>query len=372
MIVNQAEWTKNSGWQECDLNDADLVFIFGYGDYFNSPKCYEDVKANFPKANIVGCSTSGNILCASISDEAVALSAVSFQDSKCELIYEDFADISESFSVGEKLAKRLSSKDLKHILVLSDGLNINGDKLVEGLNSGACVAISGGLAGDSTSFANTFVVANEPAKQKRVAAVGFYGDKICVNVGCRSGWDEFGPERVITKSLNNVLFEIDGKPALELYKSYLGEEANALPGSGLKFPIAIRKENESETVIRTLLAVDENEHSLTFAGNVDEGMICKLMKANLDKLIDNSEVAANDAVANEDGQSLSVAVSCVGRRLVLGQHVEDELEVIKDAYGKSSSITGFYSYGEIAPQIGLKNCKLHNQTMTITTISENA
>lgn len=369
----QSVWTKKSGWDKESLSnfDANLVFIFGHGEYFVSEECFNEIKAFFPAAIIIGCSTSGAIKQDVIFDEAVVLNAIKLEKSTCKLVYEDLCEKNDSYSIGSKLAQNLQDKDLKHIFVLSDGLNINGTQLALGFSDTSKVSVSGGLAGDMTAFANTYVVANAMAKEKRVAAIGFYGD-VVVGVGCESGWDEFGVERVITKAKNNIVFEIDGKPALELYKSYLGDEAALLPSSGLKFPIAIKTDSEEKTVIRTLLAVNEEDQSLTFAGDVPEGIVCILMKANLDKLIDNSELASHDAKPNENSSSFSIAVSCVGRRLVLGQLVEDEIDVIKSNYPKNNLLTGFYSYGEIAPQHGFINCKLHNQTMTITTITENA
>lgn len=369
----QSVWKKNSAWDAKSLLDfdANLVFIFGHGEYFASKDCFEDVKSFFSNAIIVGCSTSGAIKQDVILDEAVVLNAIKLEKSTCKLVFEDLCEKNDSYSIGTKLAQKLEDKDLKHIFVLSDGLNINGTQLALGFSDTSKVPVSGGLAGDMTAFANTYVVANEAAKEKRVAAIGFYGD-ISIGVGCESGWDEFGVERVITKSKNNVVYEVDGKPALELYKSYLGDEAAFLPSSGLKFPIAIKTDGEEKAVIRTLLAVSEEEQSLTFAGDVPEGIVCILMKANLEKLIDNSELASNDAKPCEHKSSFSIAVSCVGRRLVLGQLVEDEIDVIKTNYPKNNLLSGFYSYGEIAPQHGFINCKLHNQTMTVTTITENA
>lgn len=67
---------------------------------------------------------------------------------------------------------------------------------------------------------------------------------------------------------------------------------------------------------------------------------------------------------------LAIIISCVGRKLVLGDRTNEEVEVIKDVLGSSPLITGFYSYGEISPLKPFEDCALHNQTITITTINE--
>jgi hypothetical protein len=181
----------------------------------------------------------------------------------------------------------------------------------------------------------------------------------------------FGPERIITRSKDNVLFELDGKPALQLYKTYLGEHAQGLPATGLLFPLSIRTEN-NDSVVRTILAVDEKEQSMTFAGNVPEGAYGKLMKANFDRLIAGAAEAARASYVTLGSRSpdLAILISCVGRKLILKQRVEEEVEGVRDILGDNTVLTGFYSYGEISPFTPGAKCELHNQTMTITTISE--
>jgi hypothetical protein len=263
----------------------------------------------------------------------------------------------------------LGAPDLQHVFVLSDGLQVNGSDLAQGLNQ-AGIPITGGLAGDGARFGKTWVMADAPAKNGRLAAVGFYG-AVSVKSGCFAGWEEFGAERVVTKSVGNVVYEIDGEPALALYKKYLGELAKDLPASGLRFPLSIQVGRTDKALIRTLLAVDESEQSLTFAGDVPQGYLCKLMRTNLDNLIDNAGLAAEAAQPVSKGTTgLCLVVSCVGRRLVMGQLTEEELEIVQEKLGDATSITGFYSYGELAPFSDVMLCQLHNQTMTLTTLYE--
>jgi hypothetical protein len=157
-------------------------------------------------------------------------------------------------------------------------------------------------------------------------------------------------ERLITRSSENILYELDGKPALDIYKMYLGEYANELPGSGLLFPLCIRTDNVGELIVRTILGIDENAKSLTFAGNMPEGAYARLMKANIDRLIDGASNAAQNSMnGNAERPELAILISCVGRKLVLNQRIEEEVEVIRAVYGNDTAITGFYSYGEISP-----------------------
>jgi hypothetical protein len=256
---------------------------------------------------------------------------------------------------------------------LSDGLHVNGAELVNGLRSqvNTDVSITGGLAADGSDFENTFVIFNDTISSKRIVALGFYGSDLKVGYGSKGGWDSFGIERIVTKSKNNILYELDGQPALELYKSFLGDQAKNLPGSGLLFPLSMRDENNQIPVVRTILGINEEENSLTFAGNIPQGAYVRLMKANIDRIIDGAEQSA--LVTKEDTDhrhELAFLISCVGRRLVMKQLVEEEVEAVNDVLGPKIYTTGFYSYGEIAPFDKFSPCTLHNQTMTITTFAE--
>ena len=180
----------------------------------------------------------------------------------------------------------------------------------------------------------------------------------------------FGPERLVTKSEGNVLYELDGQPALRLYKEYLGELASDLPASGLLFPLALRSDGDDKELVRTILAVDDERESLTFAGEIPIGHRAKLMQASFERLLDGAEGAAEYALERTSHNArLSIAISCVGRRLVMGERAEDELEATLHVLPPGISQIGFYSYGEISPFLE-GSCDLHNQTMTLTTIGE--
>jgi hypothetical protein len=258
------------------------------------------------------------------------------------------------------------------VMLFSDGLNVNGSELVRGLNSvlGQDVIVTGGLAGDGADFKRTFVLDGCTPRTGLTTAVGFYGARVRVGHGCKGGLDVFGPERRITRSKGSVLYELDGKPALALYKQYLGERAEGLPATGLLFPLAVRSSTGDEKrIVRTVLAVDEQEQSMTFAGDLPQGSLARLMRTNADLLVEGASQAAEQIACAGGRAPLAVAVSCVGRRMLLGERTEEELDVVLDALPQGTDLVGFYSYGEIAPyDTGF--CDLHNQTMTITTIDE--
>lgn len=369
LLFSENEWTIKNPIE--NITDVSLVTLFGDTHEFLSSKHYDYLKQRYPNAHILGCSSSGNIMNAEVSDSSLVATAVKFDSSKVELKYFDFEIGDDIKNIAKQVAKEFEKDGLKHLFLLSDGLNLNGSDLIDGFNETLDIPITGGLAGDGIRFEQTWVMADGEAKQKRVAALGFYGDSLKIGSGCYGGWSEFGTHRIITKSKGNILYEIDGEPALDFYKKYLGEYADGLPNSGLRFPLSIRAHDEDPETIRTLLGIDEDEKSIIFAGNVPEGYSARLMKPDVDKLIEGAGQAAGIAKLDNQKTALGLVVSCVGRKIVMSQLVDEELEAVADELGENVQMTGFYSYGEIAPfENDIRNCQLHNQTMTLTVIYE--
>lgn len=378
MKIKQQKFTRSNHWEtlgsaSCDDSFYTIVLAFGSTALLEDNTVYEHIHRIYPNADIVMNSTAGEIYDNQVNDDSISLTAIYFENTVIKIASVQIDDMLDSRTAGNTLAAAFDTLSLKNLLIISDGQKVNGTELVQGLQDGLPdnVIITGGLAGDGSRFLKTLVGLNEIPREGRIVGIGFYGDKLSVGYGSVGGWDSFGPERLITKSKENFLYELDGKPALEIYKMYLGEYANELPGSGLLFPLSIRTPDSEKSIVRTILGVNEAEKSLCFAGNMPEGSYARLMKANFDRLIEGASIAATDSIDwNIKKPDLAILISCVGRKLVLNQRIEEEVEVVKAIYGETTAITGFYSYGEISPSVNFIKCELHNQTMTITTFSE--
>lgn len=350
-----------------------LVLVFGSPELLDDDTPLHALAAAFPHSAMIGCSTSGAVLDEEVYDESLTLAVARFARTTLAVEVEPVTRAS-SAEVGRTMGKRLREHgdDLAAVFVLGDGLDVNGSKLAEGLTQGTdgSAVISGGLAGDGTRFERTWVLVDGHPRTSYVCAVGLYGSAVEVGNGSDGGWTMFGPERVITSSEGNVLLELDGRPALELYKTYLGDRAAGLPATALLFPLAIRAGREGDReLIRTILAVDESRQSMTFAGDIPEGWTAQLMRGTTEHLVDAAQTAAGQARLPGDDPGLAIVTSCVGRRLYLGQRVEEELEAVRSGLGSTDQVIGFYSYGELSPA-SVSSCDLHNQTMTITVLKE--
>jgi hypothetical protein len=379
-----------------------LVLVFGAPAVEHEPETIGQLRAAFPGAVLAGCSSSGHLDDTEILDEGLVGVVLEFEATSLVLGSTRVADRDDSAAAGRRLAAQLRTaapedRSLAAVLLLSDGVVVNGSELVRGLARGLPpgLPVFGGLAGDHAAFARTWVLAGSEIGPGVVAAVGFYGDRLWLGHGSHGGWETFGPTRRVTRSEGNTLYELDGRPALELYKSYLGAYAADLPGSALLFPLDVQPPDSARPVVRTVLAVDEAAQSMTFAGDVPVGSETRLMRATQEMLIDGAQGAAercplrpagalatagvrsdtvsagvrSDTVsAGVRSDTLAIAISCVGRRLVLGERAEEELEAVRDVLGNGVGLIGFYSNGEVAPVDGFSD--LHNQTMTLTVLSE--
>lgn len=375
MRVSQELLDASGLWQVygAPVEDAGLVLFFGGRARLEDPAIFHQMRQRHPAAILMGCSTAGEICGTHVTDDTVVATAVHFEHTRLQLVSTTVSDAGDSRDAGRRLANALPADGLVHVFVLSDGLRVNGTELVAGLHAGlpAGVVSTGGLSGDGARFGRTLVSANAPPMEGCIAALGLYGERLRVGFGSLGGWDPFGPERLITRSRGNVLYELDGESALALYKRYLGEHAAGLPATGLLFPLTLRAAEHDQPVVRTILGVSEADQSLTFAGDMPEGAHARLMKANFERLIDGAIGAAkiSQSLAGTPPQ-LAILISCVGRKLVLKQRIEEEVEGVRDVLGADAALAGFYSYGEISPHTPSAKCELHNQTMTITTLSE--
>lgn len=379
MKIEQCYWSRAGATFSPQKNgtansEAQVVLVFGNAELFRTQSCHSKLRARYPNAHIFGCSSGGAIQETRVLDDNVVATALTFKDTPVQAMREPVSSFEDSYSAGQRLIQRFDPKGLRHLLVLADGLKVNGSDLVDGVMSvlPPGVRVTGGFAADGDQLSKTHVWCNGEPEESAAIALGFYGDRLSIGVCATGGWGPFGPDRLITRSHKNVLYEFDGRPALELYKRYLGDHAAGLPATGLMFPLDLRVRDDSDRVLRSLLSIDEKEQSITFAGNVPEGAYARFMMGYVDELVDGTQRAARASLEQLNGvaSSFSLLVSCNARRSVLKQRVEEEVEAVREILSKGTPLAGFYSYGEIAPPETGGNSVLHNETMVVISFAE--
>jgi hypothetical protein len=382
MNVTTTTFKKTSGWSH-PLPDADspctLILVFGAPCFADFLQPFLALKNKYPNSVIAGCSTAGEIFDDEVLDESLVVSISQFKHTPLRFYASPISAPEASLQTGENIAKQLITADLSSIFILTDGLLVNGTCFINGVNTvlkanaKENIVVTGGMAGDGSDFQRTWVLVEGMPQSGYTCGIGFYGNAVCVDHGSQGGWKEFGPDRTVTKSTNNILYELDNEPALMLYKGYLGEMAAGLPATGLRYPLSLTNNITNKKLVRTVLAIDEATQSLTFAGDIPTNHKAQLMYATFDNLIEGAEQAASMLTINAKPTQpiLVIAISCIGRRMVMEEDPSAELEAVLDFLPKQTKQVGFYSYGELSPYAKKGNCVLHNQTMTLTAIYEN-
>ncbi len=366
-------WTEHPKNQSIEEHKATLVLCFGSKAMLEIDTIYSTIKSKFPSSQIALCSTSGEIYQDCVLNDSLVAVALQFEKTTIEAATVNIKDFNNSNSAGISLFKKLPKENLSYVMVFSDGSLVNGSELVKGMSTQVDknILVTGGLAGDGANFKSTLLGLNEQPRGGEIIAIGFYGKNLTVTNGSQGGWDIFGLEKRITNSSGNVLFELEGQNALDLYKKYLGSESENLPGSALLYPLSVIIPGATKPIVRTILSINEEDKSMTFAGDVPVGSEVRFMKANFNKITDAASEAANQTISTRnDKPGFSLLISCVGRKLILGSQIDQEVKAVSGTFNDETILAGFYSYGEISPFNEGGSCQLHNQTMTITSFYE--
>lgn len=376
-------WSSSAGWSEPSApvpSDA-VQLVLAFGPATAPPAAwFAEVAGRWPGARLVYATGGGQIDQGEVVDDAVVLTGLAFESVRVGVHSAAFeptgGEVAPCHAFGRALGERLAGEaELRHVIVLADGLHVNGAAFTRGLGEAlpAGVTVSGGLASDGLEFVTTGVGVDAPPAPRTIVAITLSGEALAVGTASLGGWEAFGPERLVTRAVDATLFELDGERALDIYRRYLGPLAAELPGSALLFPLAVSAPGGRESVVRTILGIDEDTGALRFAGDVPQGHKVRLMRATNDRLLDGAGSAARAALDAMQGveAGLVLCISCVGRRAVLRSRVEEEVDEVAQVAG-SALVTGFYSNGEIAPPFGEpgKRALFHNQTMTVTVLGE--
>jgi hypothetical protein len=376
MITDQVIF-RNNQWEGFDRlkapgGDYQLLLVFAEKSYLADASMHQQLQEHFPAARMVASSTAGEITGKESLENAALVVAIKMEQTSFKVVYQNISTAKDSHELGVVLARQLSPEDLSYVMIISDGHDVNGSDLLNGIKSqlGETLPMSGGMAGDGNLFSSTLVGVDGDIKNGHVALIGFYGDALRVCIDVQRGFNYFGPERKVTRSEKNVLYDIDGTNALELYKKYLGEYAAELPSSALLFPVAILNDND-EPLVRTILSINEADGSMVFAGNMPEGVAIRFMRSNLDQLIQKAEDASRLVTDCIEEPDLMLVMNCVGRKIILGQRRGEEIEALNKSIRKETVVAGFYTYGEFSSwEKPEKTCDLHNQTVVVTALKE--
>ena len=280
------------------------------------------------------------------------------------------------------LAKQFQSLDSRYLQVFSDGLTGNADKVLQGIKSrlGEDIKIAGGTAGDGGHFKQTFQYCRGRVLNDSIVAVAFDGD-FSFGTGTACGWFPVGLTKQVTRAVDNVVYELDGQPALQAYEKFLGKHAALLPAVGVEYPLGLLGPccdagEETHFLCRATMGVDREAGAVVFAGDVPQGARVKMTIGNDADIIAAAGKGARiamDKLPLRKAASKPKAVflySCMARKLVLGSRTNEEILAVQHEVGNTVPLIGFYTYGEYAPAGRSDHSFFHNETVTMTVIGD--
>ncbi len=365
--------------------DPKILFVFAAREYDRNEllKGVCSVSGTIP---MIGGTTAGELSTKGFSTNSVVVLALN--SNSLEFTTGIGVDMgADELQCGKSLVADLSKKhtfdDALSLLVFPDGLGGDGCKVIDGINSALTdkLEIVGGCLGDGDEFGRTYQFYDGNVYEDSIPGLLISGkSSFRTGIGVRSGFESIGNKMFCTESDGNIVKKIDGVNALELYKELLGEErSKRLPGIFLEYPFGLIDEKvaisgEEYFQLRCGLTADENEGSISCAGSIPEGSAITITAGSRSDLINGARLAAEQAKTSlgDVRPKLTMVFSCVGRKLVLGRRVSEEIDVVQKTIGSDVPLIGFYTYGEIGPidkdRNSLCEAKFHNETLVIWVI----
>ncbi len=324
---------------------------------------------------IVGCTTYGEISGTGFSSGSAVLGGIATDRIDFHIASAKRLSFNTE-AAGRELAGKLPDS-VRYVQVFSDGLTGNGSAILRGMSSrlGENVIICGGAAADSDRFLRTWQFYGPELLSDAVVAIGFSGD-FKIGLGVQSGWSPIGIARHVTRSSGHVLYELDGQPALDVYKRFFGKHVEKLPMVGIEYPLCLLDRSDPlenpdySIILRASVSVNPQEGSVSFSGEIPEGSMVRLTCGDPKSTLEAAERAARMALLDlgDCDPALVFFFSCMARRIVLGRRIQEEAERVRGQIGIEVPLLGFYTYGEFCPTKRGGPNLIHNETATISVL----
>ena len=328
-----------------------------------------NINEKYPGIELIGCTTDGELSSVhGYTDDSVTLSIfhsdeLYFKAGVADKITNDTVSKIKKAAEDTKLDM---DQEPKLCITTTSGLTASGDIIVEGFRQGLgeTFPIFGGKAGDQWRFQMKTYQFYKNKVFTDAAPFLLIGGPLLFSFGVETGWIPIGKKAIVTKSDNNVVYEIDNIVALDFYKHLFGEDIGVGDGGDIpEYPLAIYEENKKNFYLRASIILNRENGSMTFVGNVPEGSTIRITHATRDKIIEAVKKAINSSVADYPGSNPAAALcfSCAARKQVLGTRVVEEYLAFKNNLPELPVI-GFYTYGEMGPLGRNKPARFHNET----------
>lgn len=357
-------------------SDAKLLLVFA-SDCFDLHALLAGIRDVSGDVPLIGCSTAGEIASGGARDASVVVTALGGDGFSVATAAAGGASegLREAGVEAAKCVNEVAEAPYRALLLLTDGLAGDQQEIVRGAYSvaGSGIPLVGGCAGDDMRMeATTQLYGDRVLKDAVVAAA--LGSDAPLGVGVRHGWRRVGEPILVTQSAGNRVHRLDDEPALDVYLERLDapaparSDAAAFTQFAATHPLGLDRRSAEEQV-RFIGEADFADRSLGCIAAVPQGALVWLMEGDVDSVLQATDAACSDAIAELDGQSPlgMLAFDCIARRGVLGEGGVKQEVVRIASHADGAAVAGFYTYGEIARTQGMTG--FHNHTLVVLAVA---
>lgn len=324
---------------------------------------------------IFGATTSGEFIDGEIGEGGIVIMLLDINPDYFKLLFLETGEhttLENAKQLGIE-AKKIFPNPV--FLIASGWLHIDGEKIIEGIEAGFGkeATVFGGMAGDDLVLKSPLVFTTEKSSVNGLLAIIIDEDKIAVNGIATCGWKAIGTTKTVTKSMGNIVYTIDDKPALDMVMKYLGVDVDLNSGKdvvthiGAYYPLQLERENVAP-VMRTAMFANKEDRSLICAGNVPQGSKVRFSLPPdfdaIDKVVEECTEIKNEKQPEADAM---IMFSCISRHLSFGLMMREEIEQVQQVW--DAPMVGFFCYGEFGKSKTGKH-EFHNNTCCVVVLKE--
>lgn len=355
----------------------DLVITFVSG-HLDIEAAVAGLRSQLPEGTpLVGCSSDVEVDTRGAIRGSVAALGLSLPGITART-FQVPANPDDKYAVGRAVGELLAGTQPCVVIAFPDVLEGNATGFLEALSQaiGPKVPIIGGAPGDGARFQRTFTILDGTIQRSGASGVALYGP-IEVAVAALSGYVPLGAARTVTaRAASNVLLELDGRSALEVYREYLGDRASEMPGVSIEFPIAVMAPAQGDAsipseiqLVRAVFAIDEARGALILGGDVPERAVIRVARAVREHIVRGAQECVTRALTAMPAPELALVFSCASRIIAMGARYRDECRGAFAALPTALTKFGFYTFGELSPLDGVNHH--HESTFTVALLRSN-
>lgn len=337
---------------------ADLAIVFATINYQTEyEQLHQAVQANSSCDELIGCSGMSVLTSGGEFEEEPAIAVMVLRSEQLSAV--SFSAQGTESEVGEQIQANIQSalQDDSLLIIFPDIRAVNPAELVKQIGSDGTVlpVVGAAVSGDATG-AQMYHWKDAQATEGGATGVLLSGN-FNTEIGVAQGCQPIGKPREITKADGQIIFELDGEPALENFKGtlqLLTQDDIRRSGGTVFVGIAMDDTNKNPTrgdfLIRNLVGINEQHAALAISEEVKTGQLVQFHLRNPTAAAEEIQaiVAQLAEKTREQSPAFGLYFNCLGRGKGLYGVTNHDINIIQDQF-PGLPVIGFFGNSEFAP-----------------------